>query len=142
MIYISNYLIIEYMMLDDSWRWDNRSSNGEPVRHARILNCYEQYIQANKKHIKYNHFSTLVSEIGDTGKAFRDLLASSSEEQSVHRKLSNVFACSIVIPMQEGWNLHFETCVRDTSAYAIQKKKDRNKKTILGELRSGKVTFY
>lgn len=48
---------------------------------------------------------TLASTDGDTGKTFKDLLASSSDEQSEHRKWSNFLASSMVIPIQEGWNL-------------------------------------
>lgn len=55
------------------------------------------------KRWKYKYL-TLASD-GDTGNAFKDLLASSSDEQSEHKKWSNFFASSMVIPMQEGWNL-------------------------------------
>lgn len=50
-------------------------------------------------------FLTLVSTDGDTGNVFKDLFASSSDEQSEHKKWSNFFASSMVIPMQDGWNL-------------------------------------
>lgn len=52
------------------------------------------------KRWKYKYL-TLASD-GDTGNAFNDLLASSSDEQSEHKKWSNFFASSMVIPMQEG----------------------------------------
>lgn len=55
----------------------------------------------NKTHI----ILTLASTDGDTGNVFKDLLASSSDEQSEHKKCSNFFASSMVIPIQEGWNL-------------------------------------
>lgn len=45
---------------------------------------------------------TLASTDGDTGNAFKDLLASSSDEHSEHKKCSNFFASSMVIPIQEG----------------------------------------
>ena len=48
---------------------------------------------------------TLTSSDGDTGNTFKDLFASSSDEQSEHRKWSDFLASSIVIPIQEGWNL-------------------------------------
>lgn len=45
---------------------------------------------------------TLTSRDGDSGNVCRDFLASSSDEQSEHKKCSNFFASSIVIPIQEG----------------------------------------
>lgn len=48
---------------------------------------------------------TLGSEGGETGNEGWDLLESSSALQSEHRNWSNFLACSIVIPMQDGWNL-------------------------------------
>jgi len=51
------------------------------------------------------HILTLTSSDGDTGNTFKDLFASSSDEQSEHKKWSDFLASSIVIPIQEGWNL-------------------------------------
>lgn len=49
---------------------------------------------------------TLVSAgCGDRGIILLDFLASSSDEQSEHKKCSSFFACSIVMPMHAGWNL-------------------------------------
>jgi hypothetical protein len=55
---------------------------------------------------KKNPLLTLESELGELGYEFEGLLVPFSLAHSAHRKLSIFLACSMVIPIQVGWNLH------------------------------------
>lgn len=71
----------------------------------RSDNWTDNYYHINSDKIVTPLIITLGSPDGDTATEFRVFLVSSSDAQSEHMNFSNFFASSIVIPIQEGWNL-------------------------------------
>lgn len=106
--------------------WVNKPNRWEWYSYSHVLNveitkagdnsptsfCLDYNQPQRKRNNKRTKSAqTLASTDGDTGNAFKDLLASSPDLQSEHRNWSNFFASSMVMPIHEGWNLKKSTNV-------------------------------
>lgn len=83
---------------------------------AKIKDRDKQTQDKNTYNFKVQKDFTLPSAIGDAENVLPPFFGSSSATQSEHKKWSNFFASSIVMPMQEGWNLQ----EHQSSKYDIQ----------------------